>query len=168
MKHFSRKQNHSSCIRYVLCLFLVCGGINSLDGQVFRGYSTNNALEFKARKEKKRQTVRGYYSDGTLQFTATYNRKGELDGTVHEYYENGFLKAEIPYKNNKRHGLARFYYNNGMLKGKIFYKRNNETGRMKFYSKDGVLVTKTKRNKRRLRSLHDDIRLSVFPEDSLE
>ncbi|GAJ08976.1 unnamed protein product, partial [marine sediment metagenome] len=83
--------------------------------------------------------------------TDTDSKYYNLGGVVREYYENGMLKAEIPYKENRRHGLAKFYYENGMLMGKIKYKRGRETGEAKFYDENGLLTSSTPRVKRRMR-----------------
>ena len=36
-----------------------------------------------------------------------------------EYYQNGKLCSETPYKNDKRHGIRKFYYENGKLKSSM-------------------------------------------------
>lgn len=134
-------------------IFAVCISIwllETVQGQVFRGYYSDGAVQFKSKKDRKKEIIRGYYPSGALEFVAMYKR-GELDGVVREYYENGMLKAEIPYKENRRHGLAKFYYENGMLMGKIKYKRGRETGEAKFYDENGLLTSSTPRVKRRMR-----------------
>ncbi len=139
-------------VRYCILVTFVCGILQPvlLQGQVFRGYYSDGAVQFKSKKDRKKQVIRGYYPTGALEFMAYY-KDGELDGVVREYYENGILKAEIPYKESRRHGLAKFYYANGMLMGKIVYKRGHETGEAKFYDEDGILTSSTPRLKRRLR-----------------
>jgi hypothetical protein len=107
--------------------------------QVFRGYSSSGVLEFKSRRDKRREVIKGYYPGGQLEFVATY-RKGLLDGVVKEYYENGMLKAEIPYNDGERDGVAKFYHGNGMLMCKVYYE-DNEERRAKFYDINGLITT---------------------------
>jgi hypothetical protein len=121
-------------------------------GQVFRGYSSSGDLEFNSRKQRRRETVKGYYPGGQLEFIATY-RKGKLDGDVREFYENGMLKAEIPYDDGKRDGGAKFYHENGMLMCKVYYDDDEETGKAKFYDCNGLLTTSVNMDKNRVRQL---------------
>ncbi len=39
-----------------------------------------------------------------------------------EYYENGNLKKETPYKNGNREGLVKVHYENGNLKLEVVFK----------------------------------------------
>ena len=41
------------------------------------------------------------------------------------YYENGKLKYEIPYENDKRHGIAKAYYENGNLQAQVTYENGS-------------------------------------------
>ncbi|MBD3391920.1 MAG: hypothetical protein GF418_07620 [Chitinivibrionales bacterium] len=124
------------CIAAVLA---VVAQRSQLHAQVFRGYSSSGDLEFKSRKDRRREVVKGYYPDGKLEFVATY-RKGVLDGDVKEYYQNGMLKAEIRYDDGERDGIAKFYHDNGMLMCKIYYE-DDEERRAKFYDRTGLLTT---------------------------
>jgi antitoxin component YwqK of YwqJK toxin-antitoxin module len=68
-----------------------------------------------------------------------------------EYHENGALKAEIPYDEGKRHGVAKFYHENGILMCKIYYENGEETGKAKFYDSNGYLTASVNLDKNRLR-----------------
>ena len=52
---------------------------------------------------------------------------------VKEYYNNGKLKFEGFYKNNKRDGIGKEYYDNGKLKFEGEYKDGKRKGYGKEY-----------------------------------
>ena len=87
-----------------------------------------------------------------------------VNGTVVEYYENGDLKFETPYRGGQKHGLAREYYENPVtglprhiktetnyeygknIMVKTYYESgsirmimNHETGHFQDYKEDGKL-----------------------------
>jgi antitoxin component YwqK of YwqJK toxin-antitoxin module len=69
-----------------------------------------------------------------------------------EYWENGNLKSEIPYKKHyglgwKKvkttlipHGIAKTYYANGVLESEDPYVDGERTGELKFYDEEGKLI----------------------------
>ena len=59
------------------------------------------------------------------------------DGVETEYYQNGNIKSETPYKNNKINGILRAYYANGNIKSESNYIAGNQEGETKTYYKDG-------------------------------
>ena len=51
------------------------------------------------------------------------SEQDKISGCVQkEYYENGKLKSEIPYKNGEQHGVEKAYYENGNLMRGILYE----------------------------------------------
>jgi antitoxin component YwqK of YwqJK toxin-antitoxin module len=68
-----------------------------------------------------------------------------------EYWENGNLKSEVPYKKSyglgwkkvktklKPHGIAKDYYESGTLKKEDPYIDGERTGTMKIYDEEGQL-----------------------------
>ena len=68
-----------------------------------------------------------------------------------EYWENGNLKSEVPYKKSyglgwkkvktklKPHGIAKEYYESGVLSKEDPYVEGERTGLVKFYREDGSL-----------------------------
>ena len=68
-----------------------------------------------------------------------------------EYWENGNLKSEVPYKKSyglgwkkvktklKPHGIAKDYYESGVLSKEDPYVEGERTGLVKFYREDGSL-----------------------------
>jgi antitoxin component YwqK of YwqJK toxin-antitoxin module len=68
-----------------------------------------------------------------------------------EYWENGNLKSEVPYKKSyglgwkkvktklKPHGIAKDYYESGTLKKEDPYVDGERTGTMKIYDEEGQL-----------------------------
>ena len=52
-----------------------------------------------------------------------------------EYYENGNLKIEVPYKNGVIEGIEKWYYENGNIASEIPFMNGKLHGSVKFYSK---------------------------------
>jgi hypothetical protein len=161
LKQILITQQHKSCyaMRFIACLkssyqisciiFIIIASV-SVKAQIFRGYSSGSQIEFSEEKSKRRETIKGYYPDGNLEFVVAY-RNSRIDGDLLEYHENGILKAEIPYDEGKRDGVARFYHENGILMCKIYYEDGEETGRAKFYDSNGYLTASVNLDKNRLR-----------------
>ena len=76
---------------------------------------------------------------------------GKLNGPFKLYYENGQLKQEGSFKDNKEDGFCNFYYENGKLKreGKLGINEKEE-GLWKYYHENGKLsgIGKWKKVKR--------------------
>lgn len=60
------------------------------------------------------------------------------DGVEHYYYENGAIKAEVPYTD----GICKLYYDNGVLKSEIAFEKGKRHGPFCFYSRSGKLLEK--------------------------
>jgi len=85
-----------------------------------------------------------------------------------EYWENGNLKSEVPYKKHyglgwkkvktklKPHGIAKDYYASGTLKKEDPYIDGNREGTVKLYSEAGILEASAefKNNKRNGKSIY--------------
>ncbi|TLE08480.1 toxin-antitoxin system YwqK family antitoxin [Helicobacter bilis] len=70
------------------------------------------------------------------------------------YYENGNLKMEIPFKNNKKQGMSKGYYESGKLQYEMPYKKDMLQGIEKVYDENGNLNTQAnKRSKKPYSSL---------------
>ena len=78
----------------------------------------------------------GYFNNKYNKFTL---REGILDGLYKIYHENGQLKHEGTYKDDKVDGLVKFYYENGQLKEEGTYKDGKLDGTYKWYHKNGQL-----------------------------
>ncbi|MDP7554458.1 MAG: hypothetical protein QF447_07690, partial [Candidatus Thioglobus sp.] len=61
----------------------------------------------------------------------SFNSYGE---TSYSYYENGQIKSEVIYKDNKRDGKWTKWYENGQLKKVIIYKDGNLVSQTKYYN----------------------------------
>jgi hypothetical protein len=154
------------CIRaLILTICLIVTNVQPVAAQVFRGYYNSGELQYKTKKEHRKETIYGYYPDKTVQYIASY-RHGKLDGVTREYYPDGVLKTEINYERGKRDGIARFYYENGMLMSKILYDDDRETGHARFYDRDGNLSTSVAIERERLRHHRRDDKGS--PDNTVE
>lgn len=81
----------------------------------------------------------------------TLSEEAKLIEIKKEYWENGKLKEEVPYKKSyslgykkvktklKPHGIAKEYYETGVLKKEDPYVDGERTGIMKFYDENGSL-----------------------------
>lgn len=64
--------------------------------------------------------MKTYYGNGHLRAETPYEQ-GMKNGVAKEYYENGQLKCETPYDNNVKDGIVREYYENGDIKSETTY-----------------------------------------------
>jgi len=81
----------------------------------------------------------------------TLSKDEKLIEVRKEYWENGNLKSEVPYKKSyslgykkvktklKPHGIAKEYYENGTIKKEDPYVEGERTGTLKIYDEEGVL-----------------------------
>ena len=97
------------------------------DGLVKKYYENGKLMGevlFKAGKEIPPKKVYFYYENGKLEQlleNENVNSK-KLTGIVKDYYENGKLKHEGRYKDDKREGIHRFYDKDGNIKEEVQYK----------------------------------------------
>jgi hypothetical protein len=72
------------------------------------------------------------------------DRKGKVtDGVIKTHYANGKLKAEIPVKNGKRHGLVVQYFGSGKKHVEMNYVDGKHNGLTKRYYENGNLYEET-------------------------
>lgn len=64
---------------------------------------------------------------------------GKMDGIQKWYYENGTLKSESTYKNDKIDGVYKEFYDNKQLKSVEFYINGIQSGKAEKYYKNGKL-----------------------------
>ena len=84
-----------------------------------------------------------YKSDNTsIDFEYIY-KKGIKTRILHYYYLSGLRQFDIPLKNHKRNGIAKFYYDNTpqSLESELFYKNDTAEGLKKMYYVKGTLKT---------------------------
>lgn len=55
------------------------------------------------------------------------------------WWDNGKLRAECPYKNEKKHGIHRSWYSNGQIESESTYKDGKEYGVRKEWYESGDL-----------------------------
>ena len=72
--------------------------------------------------------------------TSTY-RKEKLHGSIKSYYENGKIKADLHYNQDKLDGLQIYYDNDGWFE-KINYKNGVLDGVYEWYDENNNLVKK--------------------------
>lgn len=79
-----------------------------------------------------------YYDNGKLKEEIPY-KNCKKEGIEKWYYKNGNLKKEIPYKNGWLEGISKKYYENGKLQAEIPYKKSLQDGMEKAYYENGKL-----------------------------
>ena len=68
--------------------------------------------------------------------TRKNNKNGNV-GTVREFFSNGYLKAEITVKDNRRHGITKNYSSKGKLLSKVNYVNGKKDGKTTNYYTNG-------------------------------
>ena len=112
---------------------------------VFIGFLSLAILHADTLKECKNETdkmsgcaEREYYKNGNLEFETPY-KNDKREGIAKGYYESGNLWSEIPYKNGKREGIVKWYNESGNLWKEIPYKNGETEGIEKWYYQNGNL-----------------------------
>ena len=79
-----------------------------------------------------------------LAFTVKSQSTGNLneDGKHVVYYQNGNVKAQGNYVNNKREGEWLFYYENGTMALKKNFSNGEQVGEWCYYNQNGGLLLK--------------------------
>ena len=120
--------------------------------------SDSNSTLAETLKECKNETdkmsgcaEREYYKNGNLEREAPF-KNGKYDGIVKWYNENGNLMREAPYKNDKAEGIAKVYFENGKLMAEMSYLNNLFHGDTRFYTEDGKLLALVKGENGRITS----------------
>jgi antitoxin component YwqK of YwqJK toxin-antitoxin module len=79
-----------------------------------------------------------YYENGNLRKEETY-KEDKREGAYKEYYENDTLREEGEYKEGKQHGLCKQYYENGNLREEGEYRDGKLYGVSRTYYSNGTL-----------------------------
>lgn len=103
-------------------LLILLALTTTLQAQVFRSYSAEETLLQRVHLTKRRQLIRQYREDGSVESESEFHND-RRDGMTREFYADGVVKAEIFFKNGREHGIARFYYPSGIIQRKISYER---------------------------------------------
>jgi antitoxin component YwqK of YwqJK toxin-antitoxin module len=77
------------------------------------------SITFLRRNRNVHQTL---HENGNIKSECEY-RNDRIDGICREFYENGVLKSHIEFKNGREHGTAIFYYESGVQRMRINFKR---------------------------------------------
>lgn len=71
---------------------------------------------------------KGYYQNGKLKYEANYHNN-KPNGLTTQYFESGKKRSIATYKNGKRSGSGEGYYENGKIK---WYQLSNRKGKARF------------------------------------
>ena len=104
---------------------------------------TRELQECKNERDKISGCVEKEYVDayGARLWVETPYKNGKKHGIAKRYYENGKLASEIPYKNGEIHGVAKGYYESGKLASETPYKNGEPHGVVKWYYENGKLMS---------------------------
>ena len=87
-----------------------------------------------------------FFSILLLCLTCTVKAQGNFsitqDGKHVVYYENGNVKAQGNYLNNRREGEWLFFYDNGKVALKKNFSKGEQIGEWAYYNQDGGLLLK--------------------------
>jgi len=109
-----------------------------------------------------RYVERNYYLDGNLESELPYKR-GKLNGTAVWYYQHGKKSLEITYKNGLKEGEMMRFFRNGKIESIENYTNDTLNGISLRYEEDGILISELfyKNGKK------DGIVKQYFPDGSL-
>lgn len=109
-------------------------------------FNVLNASELKTCESEEDKKVgcidKQYYENGKLLSEYPY-KNGKLEGIEKAYDENGNLWFELPLKNDKREGIAKEYYESGNLKRETPFKNDKFEGIRKVYYESGNILLET-------------------------
>lgn len=94
------------------------------------------------KKRGKDSAVRSYYKDGSLRAEIPV-KDGKKHGLAVEYYRDGKKFQEIEYKEGLKDGLAKKYYQTGQLAQETNYKEGKNHGLQRKYRENGKLQSET-------------------------
>ena len=106
------------------------------DGELKFEGEYSNGIKGKGKRYDKKDNKELSFNDNTV--FEEKSSKGEIDGKVKEYYDDGELKFEGEYSNGKRNGKGKEYYENGKLKFEGDYLNGKRwNGKVYIYYKKG-------------------------------
>lgn len=107
-----------------------------IETQVGSEYGAKNISE----NEREIEIKKEYFPDGKLESETPY-RNGKKEGAMKAYYNSGKLYCEISYKDNKQEGTQKYYHHtSGKLMGEIFIKDGEPDGVWKYYDENESLI----------------------------
>lgn len=91
--------------------------------------------------DKKGKIQKSYiFHNGKMVAEGIFTDAGLREGTWKEYYEDGSLKSEGNYENDKKTGLWKYYYPNGQLEETGTYDKTGPEGKWLWYYPSGKLL----------------------------
>ena len=107
-------------------------------------FTTLNAGELKECKSEEDKKVgcieKEYYKNGNIKIETPY-KNGVIEGVGKIYSEGGNLGVEMPLKNGKAEGIGKEYYESGNLNIESPYKNGKMEGIQKYYYENGNILS---------------------------
>ncbi len=112
---------------------------------VLEAFTIRSYEEIKNKGDKSYSTIYfdkvfEYYPTGELKSIKIFNENKEQTGKYIEYWENGFVKNEGEYKDEKRNGIFREYYQNGNTKFEGIIKNDIPQDKQYFSNNKGKII----------------------------
>ncbi|NQU32149.1 MAG: hypothetical protein HQ521_02845 [Bacteroidetes bacterium] len=114
---------------------------DKLEGKL-KKYSTKGALlessYFKDDQKNGEYISNFSIGEGFVDYKINYV-DGKADGVVYEYYPDGILKSEMPFKEGKKEGIEKRFFHNGQIESqKVFVDDKLEGEYIEYYSNGNI------------------------------
>ena len=112
-----------------------------LSSVAFTALNASELKECKSEEDKKTGCIeKDYYRNGNLKIETPF-KNGKLEGIAKSYYESGNLELEAPFKNGVFEGVGKVYHQNGNLKSEATFKNGMIEGIQKNYYENGNILS---------------------------
>jgi hypothetical protein len=82
------------------------------------------------------------YPSGNLRTVQEFIQDTIQDGTYVRFYEDvATIEIEIPYSQNRKHGLQSAYYKGGQVESRLYFVNGHEEGQARWYYENGSLAS---------------------------
>lgn len=85
--------------------------------------------------EKNKRTE--YFSSGKIKQEYYVNSKGEADGRLTKYFEDGSISSLVDFKDGKQHGWSQFFRKNGSMRRKTYFEKGVQQDTLLTFFNDG-------------------------------
>lgn len=100
---------------------------------------TTFTVYVKGIKDSNKRKREIYFPEGQILSREYFNQKGELNGSIKEYYQNGCLSAKAQYVHGMKNGRSVFYYSDCSIQRAVEYKGDMVDGYDSIWAESGSL-----------------------------
>jgi antitoxin component YwqK of YwqJK toxin-antitoxin module len=121
---------------------MVKDGIGGGYGEIYDWDDDDEGDDELRADEVRERMGKEYHDKGKTRIKAEIPYKsGRIHGVLKTYYKTGRVESETGYKNGKADGIQREYYEDGMLKSETVYEKGKKNGSERKYNKEGALIS---------------------------